>query len=534
MPPLSPFTRRRIQKLPQINSVWEGGLCSMPTVQANAQEDGRDYILWIDGHQGHVRSVDIVLPDSGYEAVARSLLQAIEHPQSPAEPGRPQRVVVSDRELQFFLRGVLQDLGIDVTYRSKLPWLDEIFDHLLSQAVPVSSLPSVFHDQLCEKALALWHQAPWYRLSEQELLAIDVNRWEIDTLYVSILGMADVDYGLLFYRSLESLLQFRERVLECDRLDTDLAASMSPQVLQQIFLTQDCFFLNYEVDRPRQPEPDDYEFGSIHPLEGMRHDLDEAEAATLIVALEALHRFFQTAPNTLNVLEPIKKTFRVPNPIAEEEPQQCSVTIKSLPDISTNLLDETDISLDELPEELPILRDDLVPEGTLILLTQISPKQLEQLRNPKTHHQPLLTAKPIGFSKAAWPVVIIQTSRPKAKALVEHIQAMGGIRAMCFSPGHDPFHQLTFQLGVWQAGDNSLHLFHEYNIDNPNHNKALDKWNKQQVKSRGRCGIMIAAGVTGRNRGNPQSKDILAFLEVSFCSPDDLNLEPLVLSYAGE
>ncbi|MEM9976017.1 MAG: hypothetical protein AAF808_00150 [Cyanobacteria bacterium P01_D01_bin.2] len=525
MPPLSPFTRRRIQKLPQTNSVWEGGRCSMP----ESEEDGRDCILWIDGNQGYVRSVEMVAAESGYEAVARSLLQAIEHPQGPAEPGRPQRIVVNDRELQFFLRGVLQDLSIDVAYGAKLPWVDEIFDHLLSHiSTSLPALPDAYGKTLCDKALALWHQAPWYRLSEQELLAVEVNRWDVETLYISILGMADVDYGLLFYRSLDSLLQFRERVLSCDR--------MSPQEMQQVFLTQDCFFLNYGVERPRQPEPDDYEFGSIHPLEGMRHELDEAEASALIVVLDALQRFFQKTPDSLDVLEPLEKTFRVPNPIAGASPKQCAVKIKSLPEVSASLMAETDEILDE-EISIPMLHDDLVPDGSLILLTKLSSERLNQLQTTSPYYQALSQGQETGRgtqSKAAWPVVIIQTSRPKATALIQRIQTFGGIRAMCFNPGHDPFNQLTFQLGIWQTGDRNLHLFHEYDVNDEQHRKALDKWHKQQIKSQGHCGVMIAAGVTGRNRGNPQSKDILAFLEVGFCTPDVLNLEPLVLSYSIE
>ncbi|EKU99569.1 hypothetical protein Lepto7375DRAFT_1630 [Leptolyngbya sp. PCC 7375] len=532
MPPLSPFTRRRIQKLPQTDSVWEGGRFSMP----EAQEDERDCILWIDGNQGYVRSVDLISANSGYDAVARSLLQAIEHPQGPAEPSRPQRVVVNDRELQFFLRGVLQDLEIDVVYGAKLPWVDEIFDHVLSHfSVPSSSLPANYSESLRQKALALWHEAPWYQLSEQELLAIELNQWDVDTLYVSILGMADVDYGLLFYRNLDSLLQFRERVLDCDNISADLPMSMSPQDLQQIFLTQDCFFLNYVVERPRQPEPDDYEFGSIHPLEGMRHELDEAEAATLIVALEALHRFFKKAPDPLNVLEPIEKTFRVPNPMEGSRPKQCTVNVKSLPEVSTNLMAETEDML-ELGENFasgPILHDDLVPDGALILLTKLPPDRLKQLRTGNMYYQPVASGK-ASAKKAAWPVVIVQTSRPKAMALVERIELIGGIKSMCFNPGHDPFSQLTFQLGIWQAGDNSFHLFHEYDVSDGQHRTALDKWHQQQIKSHGCCGVMIAAGVTGRNRGNPQEKDVVAFLEVNFCPPEALNLEPLVLSYALE
>lgn len=525
MPPLSPFTRRRIQKLPQTNSVWEGGRCPIP----DSDKDERDCILWIDGNQGYVRSVDMVSADTGYEAVARSLLQAIEHPQGPAEPSRPYRVVVNDRELQFFLRGVLQDLGIDVVYGAKLPWVDEIFDHLLSQMnSPSPAQPSAHHGKLCEKALDLWHQAPWYRLSEQELLAIKLDRWDVDTLYVSILGMADVDYGLLFYRSLESLLQFRERVLHCD--------AVSPQGLQQVFLTQDCFFLNYAVKQPRQAEPDNYEFGSIHPLEGMRHELDEAEAATLIVALDALQRFFRNAPDPLNVLEPLEKTLRVPNPLEGQSPKQCTVKVMALPEVSTQLMAETE-EMFEMGEPFanpPILHDDLVPDGALILLTKLSSERLQQLRTTKKAHYQALTNPKNASTKAAWPVVIIQTSRPKANALVKRIEALGGIRAMCFNPGHDPFNQLTFQLGIWQTGDSSLHLFHEYDVEDNRHRQALDKWHNQQTKSRGCCGIMIAAGVTGQNRGNPQTKDIVAFLEVVFCTPESLDLEPLVLSYAIE
>ncbi|MEA5464255.1 DUF6930 domain-containing protein [Leptothoe sp. PORK10 BA2] len=527
MPPLSPFTRRRIQKLPQTSSVWEGGRYSMP----ESEDDERDCILWIDGNQGYVRSVEVVPADSGYEAVARCLLQAIEHPKGPAEPSRPHRIVVNDRELQFFLRGVLQDLDIDVVYGAKLPWVDEIFDHLLSHiSAPLPSLPEAYGEQLGQKALALWHQAPWYRLSEQELLAVEVNRWDLDTLYVSILGMADVDYGLLFYRSLDSLLQFRERVLNSDH--------MSSQGLQQVFLDQDCFFLNYGVERPRQPEPDDYEFGSIHPLEGMRHNLDEAEATSLIVVLEALQQFFAAAPDGLNVLEPMEKIIRVPNPMAGASPKQCAVKVMSLPEVSAKLMAETEemLEADGDMTSMPVLHDDLVPDGALILLTKLSGKRLTQLQTTLTYYQPLVSGNSNSSradgSNADWPVVIIQTSRPKAMALIKRLEGLGGIRAMCFNPGHDPFNQLTFQLGIWQTEDRSLHLFHEYDIAEQHHRKALDKWEKQQLKSGGCCGVMIAAGVTGRNRGNPQPKDIIAFLEVDFCAPDALNLEPLVLSYS--
>ena len=475
---LTPFTCRRLQKLPQVPNVWEGGRCHSPG------DDNNDCVLWVDGHQGCVRSVEMVPADSGYEATVRGLLQAMEQPQGQAEPCRPTRIVVSDRELQFFLRGVLQQLDIDIVHASRLPLVDEIFDTLLSggDGVGADSDP-----ELQRRALTLWHDAPWYRLSEQELLAIKLPDMEdMGPLYVSVLGMADVDYGLLLYRSLESLRSFRSHVLECDR--------MSPQELQQIFLTQDCFFVNYSVEQPRQAEPDTYEFGSIHPLEGMRNRLDESETAILALALEGLHHFFQAMPPGSSGLEPLAQEFRIDDPLGDG----------------------------------PALQDDLVPEGAMILLTRLSPDHLEPLRqHPKAVYRPLAGSK--SRYQQPWPVVIIQTSRPKAQTMVRKISTMGGLQALCFNPGHNPFSQESYALGLWQMANGELHLFHEYPLSDRQHRSAVEKWERQA--QHGCCGVLIASGVTGRSRGKPETKDAIAFFEVPFRTPEELGLEPLVLAY---
>lgn len=86
-----------------------------------------DCIIWLDGSDGLVRAMDIVKASAGKEAVVRVLLKAIENPHNPAKPGRPKKIVVKDRELQFFLRGVLQNLDIEVDYRPQLPLLDELW-----------------------------------------------------------------------------------------------------------------------------------------------------------------------------------------------------------------------------------------------------------------------------------------------------------------------------------------------------------------------------------------------------------------------
>jgi hypothetical protein len=57
----------------------------------------------------------------GYEPVVRTLLQANRTPQGNLPPARPHKIVVSDREIQFYLRGALQGLDIAIDYAPELP-----------------------------------------------------------------------------------------------------------------------------------------------------------------------------------------------------------------------------------------------------------------------------------------------------------------------------------------------------------------------------------------------------------------------------
>ena len=124
---LNQSTRRRLQQLNQIPSVWEGDRrpLSAQTPESDSKANG-ECILWVDGSQGIVRAMDMVASETGTEAIVRTLLRAMEHPHSPANPARPQKIVVRDRELQFFLRGVLQELGITIDYVPDLPLIDEL------------------------------------------------------------------------------------------------------------------------------------------------------------------------------------------------------------------------------------------------------------------------------------------------------------------------------------------------------------------------------------------------------------------------
>jgi hypothetical protein len=184
----------------------------------------------------------------------------------------------------------LQDLDITVDYAEGLPIIDEIFESLQQpDELAESPLPPDWEAALNQQAQQLWDNAPWNHLGDDQILKIELNQWSLGTLYVSVLGMAGLEYGLLIYRSLDSLTQFRKTATESD---------LTTRQMQQAFLSQDCLFLNFELVREEtaapllplpwmQSAPSEVipEFGSLHPLEGLRHTLELEEAAALRVCL---------------------------------------------------------------------------------------------------------------------------------------------------------------------------------------------------------------------------------------------------------
>lgn len=544
MTALNHSTRRRLQKLPQIPSVWEGDRRPLSTQSADDLEwadphqagQTGECILWVDGSQGFVRSMDMVTPDTGPEAVVRTLLRAMEHPHNPAQPARPQKIVVRDRQLQFYLRGVLQNLDISIEYVPELPLIDEIFrsfQQVVNNNPP--TVPPQYAKALTEKSYEIWQDAPWELLADHQILSIELKQWDIDTLYVCVLGMLGVDYGVLFYRSLESLRRFRQRVLEHE----------SAEGLEGAFLDQDCLFLSFESTVDIDDE-DDFDladlplseikpaFGNLHPLEGLRSFLYEEEALVIWVALEALHRFWRNSHQKLEseTLPKLSSKFRITLPqLGKEKPEIISVKVATEPELEEELLLMThgdfggDFDQEDEDNE-PLLRDDLVPDNSFLSLGMMPWETVQNLRNGSAHHFSVASVEAAG---EGLPIVLIQTSRPKAKAMIQELQEAGGLKGICFNPGEDPFKEVSYDLGILQTEDGQLHLFGEFVEDDPTHVAARKKWDQRCKKTKGFCGLVIAQGLTGAARGNPQLKDMLGLFEVRCISPKELGIGKLQL-----
>lgn len=528
MTAISPSTQRRLQQLPQSPSVWEGDRRYVAQLVEDIdleENDRRELIVWVDGVECVVRSMEVVNATMGTEAVVRALIKAMEAPQPPSQPSRPQKIIVRDRQLQFYLRGVLQDLGIVVDYVPELPIVDELFDRFADMAsARAPKLPRKYQELLKATAREIWDLAPWSMLADYEAISIELNRWDIDKFYVSVMGMLGMEYGVLLYRSVESLRRFRAMALNEDE---------STQ-MESAFLSQDCIFVTFDAISPdlesdlgalpsKSIEPN---FGNIHPMEGMRPFLYEEEAIATQVALVALKGFVTAFRHQLQADDLPSLTKRIPVKFPDTG-QKEQVTVETLPELSQELL-KMHLAIGEDDDFDPLelqIREDLIPNNSFISLGMMPWDRVETIRSSASYHQ-TSEVQPVG---EGLPIILIQTTRPKAREIIERIQQAGGLQGICFNPGEDPIAGSSFDLGILQLADGEMQLFGEFYNESAVHIEARKKWNQRSKKTKGYCGLLVAQGLTGKARGNPGVRDTIAFLETKSLSNDDLGLGTLQL-----
>jgi len=552
---LPPATYRRLRKLAfQPNSVWEGDRLSMnfqdPGGSIEDLEENRDCILWVDGVNGVVRAMDMVAATVGQEAIVRTLLQAIEQPldtpKQISRPARPKKIVVRSREFQFFLRGVLQDLDITVEYQPELPLIDEFFSGLaqmMGHRTP--TVPPQYAEAIDRVTERLWNQGPWQALSDHHILRVTLpDLEEQPTLYVSVLGKLGLEFGILFYRSLESLKAFRQAVV---------GNNSNPE---EAFLRQDCYYVMFnqpedlEDDQFSPPVSLDWEdiemgIGSIHPLEGMQDHLGEEETQVVLLALEGFLQFYKRHHKALKKpnFPTLTSQFKISLP-SGLEPSSAMVQVCTEPELADEVLgfgephwDDEDEDWDEDEDDedwvsplsgllnpgllnsmqerkIVPLSNDLMPDPSMLSIGSIPWDVYELLAKIRVsrHDVKIDLENPKGD---AFPVFIIQSTRPKAQSLLKKINAAGGLAAITFTEGTDSDRQ-QFELGVLILADGTLHVFNHYDPKDLVHQRARAKWDQRVIHTQGICGLVLASGLTGKNRGAPTLKDILTLMEVPY------------------
>jgi hypothetical protein len=259
----------------------------------------------------------------------------------------------------------------------------------------------------------------------------------------------------------------------------------------------------------------------------MRPFLYEEEAISTQVALAALKGFLEAFKQQLAAddLPRLTKRIKVKFPDSEQIEQ---VTVETLPELSAELL-KMHLEMGDDDEEFdPLelqLQEDLVPDHSFISLGIMPWDRVEIIRRSVGYYQ----ASEVNAVGEGLPIVLIQTTRPKATEIVDRIQAAGGLLGICFNPGTDPIDGSSFDLGILQLFDGQMQLFGEFYNESAVHIEARKKWNQRSKKTKGYCGLIVAHGLTGKARGNPGVKETIAFLETKSLANDDLGLGTLQL-----
>jgi hypothetical protein len=558
MTTLNPSTLRRLKKLKQSNAVWEGDRRALPAkirqtkdssniipLHAPEGETKPHCILWVDGSQGMVRAMDVVDSGVGKEAFVRALLQAIEHPQSPSLPSLPQKILLCDRELQFYLRGVLQDLGISVEYVERLPLIDEIFSHILESFVENPPIvPERFAPALKHQSEQLWRNAPWDTLWDHQVISIKLNKWDLETVYAIVMGKMGLEQGVIFYRTQDSLVKFRQRIVSGDTEDE----------IEETFLHQDCLFNlfeNPEADMEDELPPFPFRgkmraisaapasikpiYGALHPLEGGRPYLYDEEAIALTVALEALNKFWEQNHKRLQAnFGKLSGTYTIYAPNLDSDndvEEKIKIVVNTMPDLAEELHqlveENEDYDDDDDDDDDPVICEGLWPENALINMLTMPFSQVDMLRRANIHNQllekiPAIIANPKG---EGFPTLMIQTSKVKALELIEEIDSFDGIKGLCFNPAEDILGN-SCQLGLMVMKNEDIHLFGEFDkaTVNADHFK---RWQQRTKNTKGHVCVIIAMGATGATRGKPAPHHILAYYEVPLISDKELGLGKL-------
>ncbi|NCO73661.1 MAG: hypothetical protein GW856_00080 [Cyanobacteria bacterium] len=546
MTSLPETTKHRLQRLPQIPHVWEGDRRSITGMMENLEPDlvdSGECIIWVDGSEGFVRSMDVMRSKSGPEAMVRALLKAIENPHSPAIPARPQKIVVKDRQLQFFLRGALQGLDIIVDYQPELPLLDELWQNFQNMHTESDENISPELSKALEKVAIseIWKQQPWQSLSEEEIIKIDVNQWGVESLYACVMGMLGEEFGIILYRSLDSMKTFRQQVMS-------LTESEEEGELEATFLQQDCWFINFSHD-------DDDEslnwneflkskvkpiFGSIHPYEGISPLKDEEEVYPIYAALKAFGKFVNEFEEELSEenIDLIEKEYDVEIPLKDFN---LKINVSTTPEITKELEhlfgddDDEDFFDDDDDDDDLAISDELIPEGALISLGKIESSLFNSLQNKSLANIDANTFGKITRNqalKAGFPVIIVQTTRPKAQIIIEKLKDENGIVYLTFNKGYDPYEEEHFDLSILQTKEENLYILAQFEETNQkdSFSQQLKLWQKDVAKFNGYCGVVIAMGASGASRGQPQHKDFLYLFYGEVVKKEKLGLETLVLS----
>ncbi|PJF37615.1 MAG: hypothetical protein CUN55_21170, partial [Phototrophicales bacterium] len=103
--------------------------------------------------------------------------------------------------------------------------------------------------------------SPWEVLCDHHVISIKIDLDESEQLYGCVVGKQNQEYAVILYRSLESIMQFR----------TAAAVAASDEAVEVAFLSQDCWFINFEAQDLNNEDLTQLDWTEIQPIFGSIH-----------------------------------------------------------------------------------------------------------------------------------------------------------------------------------------------------------------------------------------------------------------------
>lgn len=249
-----------------------------------------------------------IIEQGGYSPVAVFVLEGplvlsntLHHPDDPIdwesevtnamnEPAvgaarRPSTIRVASEELQKTLQQTFPDIEIVQASTPEIDTVGKEYENYMIEVEPSflqdGAIPVEVIAEFFSAAQLLYQLAPWKKLSDQDLMRIDIPEMGVEGAVLCLLGNADIDYGFALYPTFDHFEKFLDLA---ERMDD----AQQNEHLETLFLS-----LTYEKAANLPPKM---------RREAARHGWEVASTEAYPVPLHVLDDLSHVAPSVDEIM----------------------------------------------------------------------------------------------------------------------------------------------------------------------------------------------------------------------------------------
>jgi hypothetical protein len=224
---LSADQLRRLAVLPRTGERWQGTRRALTSYVLEPYPFRPDLLMVVHKTSDRILSSRVIDPAADdAEALDLVILTMLEP--ATGVPRRPRELLLDDEDLAQQLAPVLAPIGT-VVRAGPSRYLDDLVDQMETAAASQQRLPPGHLDgeridpaevgRFFSAAARLQQAAPWTLADVDQIISVELDRFGVDQLCVSIIGDAGIDRGIIMFRSLFEYLAFSDAAELADLVD---------------------------------------------------------------------------------------------------------------------------------------------------------------------------------------------------------------------------------------------------------------------------------------------------------------------------